>query len=87
MRDALDAIPACSTTLAGTHKWYEFPLTVPLFTGGPVDSQGPDRVVAIAPNVGQGQRLQFTYCLAMSHRGLSGSDFDPCKNAPEAADD
>lgn len=82
VRDALDAIPECSTTLTGSHKWYEFPITDPLFAGGDAASQGPDRVVAIAPNAGQGQQLQFTYCLAMTHRGQAGGAFGPCDNAP-----
>ncbi|MCJ1462814.1 hypothetical protein MMC07_001417 [Pseudocyphellaria aurata] len=78
---ALDAIPECKTGQQST-KFFEFPLTDPVFTGGDQGSQGPDRVIAIAPNVGQGETRQFTYCLAITHRGgASPSDpsFRPCK--------
>ncbi|KAL9070131.1 MAG: hypothetical protein Q9161_005083 [Pseudevernia consocians] len=81
---ALNAISECATGQTGM-KYFEFPLTDPVFTSGPAGSQGPDRVVAISPTPGQGQTRTFTYCLAMTHRGGTGpSDpsFRPCTNAP-----
>lgn len=79
MQIALDAIPECATSLAGTWKWFEFPITDPTFTTGEAGSQGPDRVVAIAKNVPQGGTRSFTYCLAMTHRDeINPGDFDPC---------
>ncbi|PSN75120.1 hypothetical protein BS50DRAFT_596213 [Corynespora cassiicola Philippines] len=79
---ALNAIPGCATGQQGT-KFFEFPLTDPAFTGGAQASQGPDRVIAIAPNVGPGQTRTFTYCLAVTHRGGGGmgdGSFRPCTN-------
>ncbi|KAL8990077.1 MAG: hypothetical protein Q9177_001185 [Variospora cf. flavescens] len=77
---ALDAIPECTTRLAGRWKWFEFPLTDPTFAGrGPQGSQGPDRVIAIAKNIGQGGTRSFIYCLAVTHRGAQKpGDFNPC---------
>lgn len=82
--NALNAIPECVTGQANM-KYFEFPLTDPVFTDGPPQSQGPDRVVAISANIGQGGTRSFTYCLAMTHRGGTGPDdptFRPCTNAP-----
>lgn len=81
---ALNAIPECATGQAGM-KYFEFPLTDPVFTGGPATSQGTDRVVGISPSPGQGGTRTYTYCLTMTHRGNSGdgdSSFNPCTNAP-----
>jgi len=79
---ALDAIPECSTSLAGSWKWYEYPLTDPVFDGGAAGDQGPDRVIAISENVGQGGVRSYTYCLAITHRGTEvDGAFDPCTNA------
>lgn len=47
---ALDAIPECKTNQTSV-KYFEFPLTMTVFTGGPQGSQGPDRVVAISPSL------------------------------------
>lgn len=79
--DALDAIPECATGQANM-KFFEFPLTDPVFTHAPRGSQGPDRVVAIAPNPGQGKPRTFTYCLAITHRGQPEGSFTPCTGAP-----
>lgn len=65
-------------------KYFEFPLTIPVFTGGEAKSQGPDRVVAIAPNPGQGHLRGFYFCLAMTHRGgdhETDPRFFPCESA------
>lgn len=81
VRDELDRIPECSTTLAGQYKWFEFPLLDPVFgPGGDQGSQGPDRVVAISQNIGPGGVREFTYCLSISHRGFPMGDprFNPC---------
>lgn len=82
VKAALDAIPECATSLAGNWKWFEFPITDPTFVTGPAESQGPDRVIAISENPGQGGTRLYTYCLAMTHRGtvINGA-FDPCTNA------
>ena len=75
---ALNAIPGCETGQAGM-SFFEFPLDMTVFTGGP-----QDRVFAISPNPGQGGTRTYTYCLAMTHRGgTSPSDpsFFPCTNA------
>lgn len=84
--NALNAIPGCETGGQGKGmKYFEFPLTDPVFTGGDERSQGPDRVVAISPSPGQGGVRQFTFCLAMTHRGgTSDNDpsFRPCTSAP-----
>ena len=82
--NALNAIPECATGQTGL-KYFEFPLTDPVFAGGPERSQGPDRVVAISPTPEQGDPRTYTYCLAMTHRGgTSPTDpsFRPCTNAP-----
>ena len=65
--------------MSGTWKWFEFPVTDPTFDGGEEGSQGPDRVVAISRNIGQGGTRSFTYCLALTHRDeeVSGA-LDPC---------
>jgi hypothetical protein len=69
VRNALDAIPECRTGQAG-HKYFEFPITDPVFTGGGGQrSQGADRVLAISPSPGQGGARTFTYCLAITHEG------------------
>lgn len=82
---ALNRIPECSDAQTGSHKWFEFPLVDPPWYGGDAESQGPDRVVAIAPNVGQGGVRQFTYCLSVTHRTASPKGaFIPCQ--PLAAD-
>ncbi|KAI0388163.1 hypothetical protein F5Y04DRAFT_275014 [Hypomontagnella monticulosa] len=65
---ALDAIPACRTGQEGM-KYFEFPLTPTVFTGGDARSQGPDRVVSIGRSRGPGQEWDLTKCLAMTHRG------------------
>ena len=62
-------------------KYFEFPLSIPTFAGGAERSQGPDRVIGISPNPGQGKPRSFQFCLAISHRG--GNDpmdpsFRPC---------
>lgn len=80
---ALNAIPECTTGQNGM-KYFEFPLTMTVFTGGPQGSHGLDRVVAISPNPGQGGTHKYTSCLAMTHRGgTSPTDpsFFPCTNA------
>ncbi|KAI0468724.1 hypothetical protein F4859DRAFT_516884 [Xylaria cf. heliscus] len=77
---ALDLVPGCKTGQAG-FKYFEFPLADPMWTGGAERSQGPDRVIAIAKNPGQGKPRSFTYCLSITHRGgTSPSDpsFRPC---------
>ena len=52
---ALDAIPECATSNAGSSKWFEFPITNPTFAGCPDQGyQGPDRVLAILQNIGPG---------------------------------
>ena len=84
MKAALDAIPECATSLAGTWKWFEFPITDPVFAGAqPAGAQGPDRVIAISQNPGQGGARTYTYCLAVTHRGVAtNGGFDPCTSAP-----
>ncbi|KAM0796185.1 hypothetical protein BDR22DRAFT_868420 [Usnea florida] len=80
---ALNAIPECRGNQTGM-KYFEFPLTVPVFVGGVAGSQGPDRVVAISPSPGQGGARTYMYCLAMTHRGGTGpgdASFRPCTNA------
>jgi len=78
---ALDAIPECATSLAGGWKWFEFPITDPVFTGGDSGSQGPDRVIAISQNAGQGGTRSYIYCLSVTHRGTAvDGAFDPCVN-------
>lgn len=72
---ALNAIPECVTGQP-MMKYFEFPLTDPVFAGGDAASQGPDRVIAISPSPGQGGTRTFTYCLAITHRGGT-SDTDP----------
>ena len=77
---ALDAIPECKTGQTG-QKFLEFPLNMPVFTGGDRESQGPGRVIPISPSPGQGIPRTFTYCLAITHRGGKGhedSPFRPC---------
>lgn len=84
VKAALDAIPECATSLAGSNKWFEFPITDPVFAGNqPATAQGPDRVIAISPNIGPGGIRTYTYCLAVTHRGTAvDGAFDPCTNAP-----
>ena len=80
---ALNAIPGCETGQPAM-KFFEFPLDMTILTGCAQGSQGPDRIVAISPNPGQGGTRTYTYCLAMTHRGgTSPSDpsFFPCTNA------
>ena len=74
---ALDAIPECKTGQTGM-KYFEFPISDPLWTGGGRGSQGPDRVIAISPSPGQGGVREYTYCLALTHRGMAASAFQPC---------
>ena len=62
---ALNVIPGCETGQAGM-EFFEFPLDMTVFTGGAQGSQGPERVVAISPNPGQGGTRTYTYCLAMT---------------------
>ncbi|KAI3325925.1 hypothetical protein HD806DRAFT_552318 [Xylariaceae sp. AK1471] len=84
VKTALDAIPGCQTGQSG-YKFFEFPLTDPVFAGSDQGGQGPDRVIAIAQNPGQGGTRSYTYCLAVTHRGGSGSgdgSFRTCSNAP-----
>lgn len=57
-------------------KFFEFPLRMPTFHGGPPRSQGPDRVIAISPTPGQGKPRSFAFCMAITHRG-GKSDIDP----------
>ncbi|KAI8631827.1 hypothetical protein F5Y19DRAFT_472711 [Xylariaceae sp. FL1651] len=78
---ALDAIPECKTAQSG-YKFFEFPITDPVFSGGDQGSQGPDRVIAIAQNPGQGGTRSYTYCLAITHRGINGGGFQPCTSSP-----
>ncbi|KAI1746440.1 hypothetical protein F4782DRAFT_546148 [Xylaria castorea] len=81
---ALDAIPECKTAQSG-YKYFEYPLADPMWAGGAERSQGPDRVIAIAQNAGQGGTRSYTYCLSITHRGGT-SDSDPsfraCSSAP-----
>ncbi|KAE8381113.1 hypothetical protein BDV26DRAFT_289816 [Aspergillus bertholletiae] len=79
---ALNAIPGCEAGQTGT-KYFEFPLADPVWNGGAQGSQGPDRVIAIAPNVGQGQTRSYTYCVSITHRGGGGQgdgSFRACQN-------
>lgn len=64
MAAALDAIPECGTHRAG-YNFSEFPLTDPVFTNknNAPGSQGLDRVIAIAPNIGLG-RYSLVYLLS-----------------------
>lgn len=76
---ALNAIPECR--LGQVNMTYsEFPITDPVFTGGDPGSAGLDRVVAITTNTTIKPR-PFTYCLAMTHRGVAPGQFTPCTNA------
>ncbi|KAH7372254.1 hypothetical protein BKA66DRAFT_513830 [Pyrenochaeta sp. MPI-SDFR-AT-0127] len=80
---ALDAIAGCKTGQPNT-KFFEFPLANPVWNGGAQGGQGPDRVIAISPNIKQGETRTFTYCTAITHRGGAGSgdgSFRACKNA------
>ncbi|KAL9134757.1 MAG: hypothetical protein Q9175_004061 [Cornicularia normoerica] len=81
---ALDAIPECKTGQAG--KGYsEFPLLDPVFTGGATNSQGLDRVLAISGPPAADGTVAYTYCLAFTHRGHTGTGDGavvPCVNAP-----
>lgn len=83
MVKALKAIHECRTGQSG-FKYFEFPLADPVFNGGPPESQGPDRVVAISPSPGQGGTRHFTFCLVATHRGGTGpgdGSFRPCTKA------
>ena len=80
--NALNAIPECKTGQTNM-KYFEFPLTDPVFAGGAAGSQGPDRVVGISQTPPQGVPRTYIYCLSMTHRGASNSGaFVPCDNAP-----
>lgn len=74
---ALNAIQGCETGQVGK-KYWEFPLKDTVFTGGPVRSQGPDRVVDIAVANPTSRPSSFDYCLSMTHRGVQGNRFQPC---------
>jgi len=78
---ALNGIEGCHTNQEG-YKFFEFPITDPVFAGSlPPEAQGPDRVIAIAQNIGQGNQRSFTYCLAITHSGgfgMKDGSFRPC---------
>lgn len=76
--NALNGIPGCATGQSG-FKFFEFPLTDPFYDGS--QDQGPDRVIAISPNITPGGTRTFTFCLAITHRGGTGPldpSFRPC---------
>lgn len=78
MKDALNAIPECRLGQAQM-KYFEFPITDPVFAGeNDAGAQGPDRVIAISKSPGQGGVRDYTYCLALTHRGLENNAFTPC---------
>ena len=81
--EVLDTIPECATSLAGSRKWFEFPITDPVFTGGLANSQGQDRVIAVSPIIGQGETRSFTYCMVITHRNvIKNGAFKPCIALP-----
>lgn len=67
----LDEILGCKSTQAGM-KFFEFPLTMPVFIRGSRLEQGPDRVIAISPSPGHGKPWSFIYYMAITHRGGKG---------------
>ena len=83
LRAALDTIPECVTTFAGTWNWFEFSITDPTFAGDNESrDQDPDHVIGNSDNLGPSGEVdrEFTYSMVVTHGGATPTGaFDVCR--------